>query len=370
MTSPAPLVELTALGVSIWLDDLDRHRIDSGGLAQLVDTRCVRGVTTNPSIFEKAISGGAAAYAADLATLSAAGADVDSAIRRLTTDDVRAACDVLYEVWVASGHVDGRVSIEVDPRLADDTEATIAQARSLWSTVDRPNALIKIPATKAGLPAITATIAAGISVNVTLIFAVERYLEVVSAFEEGLQQAAAAGRDLAAIHSVASFFVSRVDVEVDARLDALGTDEAAALRGRAAIANARLAWAAHIASLATPAWLALADQGAHPQRPLWASTGVKDPAYLDTRYVIDLAVDGCVNTVPEPTLEAVADHGLVLGDTVTGMAIESAAVWQDLARLGINESEVCEKLEVEGVAKFIDSWESLRSTVARVLDAT
>ena len=250
MTSPAPLVELTALGVYIWLDDLDRHRIDSGGLAQLVDTRCVRGVTTNPSIFEKAISGGAAAYAADLATLSAAGADVDSAIRRLTTDDVRAACDVLYEVWVASGHVDGRVSIEVDPRLADDTEATIAQARSLWSTVDRPNALIKIPATKAGLPAITATIAAGISVNVTLIFAVERYLEVVSAFEEGLQQAAAAGRDLAAIHSVASFFVSRVDVEVDARLDALGTDEAAALRGRAAIANARLACITRHSSMA------------------------------------------------------------------------------------------------------------------------
>ncbi|NQW72978.1 MAG: transaldolase [Actinobacteria bacterium] len=370
MTTASPLVELTALGVSIWLDDLDRHRIDSGGLAQLVDTRCVRGVTTNPSIFEKAISGGAAAYAADLATLSAAGADVDSAIRRLTTDDVRAACDVLHEVWVTSGHVDGRVSIEVDPRLADDTEATIAQARSLWATVDRPNALIKIPATKAGLPAITATIAAGISVNVTLIFAVERYLEVVSAFEEGLHQAAAAGRDLASIHSVASFFVSRVDVEVDARLDALGTDEAAALRGRAAIANARLAWAAHIESLAAPAWRALAEQGAHPQRPLWASTGVKDPAYQDTRYVIDLAVDGCVNTVPEPTLEAVADHGLVLGDTVTGTAIGSAAVWQDLARLGIFESEVCEKLEVEGVAKFINSWESLRSTVARVLDAT
>jgi len=370
MTTASPLVELTALGVSIWLDDLDRHRIDSGGLAQLVDTRCVRGVTTNPSIFEKAISGGAAAYAADLATLSAAGADVDSAIRRLTTDDVRAACDVLHEVWVTSGHVDGRVSIEVDPRLADDTEATIAQARSLWATVDRPNALIKIPATKAGLPAITATIAAGISVNVTLIFAVERYLEVVSAFEEGLHQAAAAGRDLASIHSVASFFVSRVDVEVDARLDALGTDEAAALRGRAAIANARLAWAAHIESLAAPAWRALAEQGAHPQRPLWASTGVKDPAYQDTRYVIDLAVDGCVNTVPEPTLEAVADHGLVLGDTVTGTAIGSAAVWQDLARLGIFESEVCEKLEVEGVAKFINSWESLRSTVARVIDAT
>jgi transaldolase len=262
------------------------------------------------------------------------------------------------------------VSIEVDPRLADDTDATIAQARALWATVDRPNALIKIPGTKAGLPAITATIAAGISVNVTLIFAVERYIEVVSAFEEGLRQAAAAGRDLTTIHSVASFFVSRVDVEVDAQLDSIGTQEAADLRGRAAIANARLAWAAHVESLTTPGWLALAEQGAHPQRPLWASTGVKDPAYLDTRYVIDLAVDGCVNTVPEATLEAVADHGAVLGDTVTGTEIESAAVWQDLARLGIFESEVCEKLEVEGVAKFINSWESLRSTVARVMDAT
>lgn len=367
MSTPAPLLELTDLGVSIWLDDLDRNRLDTGGLADLVATRCVRGVTTNPSIFEKAISSGAAAYAADLSALAARGADTDSAIRQLTTDDVRAACDVLREVWESSGHVDGRVSIEVDPRLADDTESTISQALELWATVDRPNALIKIPATKAGLPAITAVIAAGVSVNVTLIFAVERYLEVVNAYEEGLRQAAANGHDISMIHSVASFFVSRVDVAVDARLDAMGTEEAAALRGKAAIANARLAWAAHLESLSTSSWQALADEGGRPQRPLWASTGVKDPAYSDTRYVIDLAVDGCVNTMPEPTLDAVADHGVVVGDTVTGTAGASALIWQQLEDLGISEAAICADLEVEGVAKFIDAWEQLRTTVTNAM---
>ncbi|CAB4922550.1 MAG: transaldolase [Actinobacteria bacterium] len=369
MNAPKPLLELTDLGVSIWLDDLDRNRLESGGLAGLVANRCVRGVTTNPSIFEKAISSGADAYAADLKACAAAGADTDAAIRRLTTDDVRAACDVLRGVWESSNHIDGRVSIEVDPRLADDTDTTIAQALELWATVDRPNALIKIPATRAGLPAITAAIAAGVSVNVTLIFAVERYLEVVNAYEEGLRQAAANGRDLSMIHSVASFFVSRVDATVDARLDALATDEAAALRGRAAIANARLAWAAHLDSLSSPSWQALAVQGAHPQRPLWASTGVKDPAYDDTRYVIDLAVDGCVNTMPEPTLDAVADHGKVTGDTVTGTAQASAIVWQQLEALGISEAAVCHELEVEGVAKFIAAWEQLRATVASAMAA-
>lgn len=367
MSAPNSLLELTDLGVSIWLDDLDRHRLESGGLADLVATRCVRGVTTNPSIFEKAISSGAAAYAADVASLAAAGADTDAAIRRLTTDDVRAACDVLRTVWEASDHVDGRVSIEVDPRLADDTDSTIAQALELWATVDRSNALIKIPATTAGLPAITAVIAAGVSVNVTLIFAVDRYLEVVGAYEEGLRRAKANGHDLSAIHSVASFFVSRVDVAVDARLDAIATDAAAALRGRAAIANARLAWAAHIASLSSPSWQALAEQGARPQRPLWASTGVKDPAYADTRYVVDLAVGGCVNTMPEPTLDAVADHGVVIGDTVTGTASESALVWQELEALGISEATVCNELEVEGVAKFIEAWEQLRATVTQAM---
>lgn len=370
MSAPAPLRELTDLGVSIWLDDLDRHRLESGGLANLVTTRCVRGVTTNPSIFEKAISSGAAAYASDIAALAASGADTDAAIRRLTTDDVRAACDVLRPVWESSDHIDGRVSIEVDPRLADDTESTIAQALELWATVDRPNALIKIPATRAGLPAITAVIAAGVSVNVTLIFAVERYLEVVSAYEEGLRQAAANGHDLSAIHSVASFFVSRVDVAVDARLDAMGTDSAAALRGHAAIANARLAWAAHLASLSSPSWQALTGQGARPQRPLWASTGVKDPAYADTRYVIDLAVDGSVNTMPEPTLDAVADHGVIIGDTVTGTSAESALVWQQLEAIGISEAAVCNELEVEGVAKFIAAWDQLRATVTKAMANT
>ena len=370
MSAPSPLLELTDLGVSIWLDDLDRNRLESGGLAELVATRCVRGVTTNPSIFEKAVSGGAAAYATDLASLAASGADTDSAIRRLTTDDVRAACDVLRGVWESSGHVDGRVSIEVDPRLADDTESTISQALELWATVDRPNALIKIPATKAGLPAITAAIASGVSVNVTLIFAVERYLEVVSAYEEGLRQAAANGHDISTIHSVASFFVSRVDVAVDARLDAIGTETAAAMRGKAAIANARLAWAAHLESLASPSWQALAKDGARPQRPLWASTGVKDPAYADTRYVIDLAVAGCVNTMPEPTLDAVADHGIVVGDTVTGTAAASALVWQQLEGLGLREAEICAELESEGVTKFIDAWEQLRATVANAMGGT
>ena len=320
-------------------------------------------MTTNPSIFEKAISTGAEAYAADLAALAAAGHDVDSAIRVLTTDDVRNACDIMRPVWEATDGVDGRVSIEVDPRLAHDTENTVAQAKELWSIVDRPNLLIKIPATKAGLPAITQVIGAGISVNVTLIFAVERYREVVAAYAAGLEIARANGLDLSTIHSVASFFVSRVDTEVDARLKAIGTDEARELAGQAAIANARLAWAAHVDFLTDPEWQALAAAGGRPQRPLWASTGVKDPAYDDTRYVVDLAVDGCVNTMPEPTLEAVADHGTVSGDTVTGTAEASAQVWRSLAAVGIEEVDVCNKLESEGVAKFIEAWEQLRETV-------
>lgn len=367
-TPPRPLVDLSEAGVSIWLDDLDRHRIESGGLARLISDSCVRGVTTNPSIFDKAMSTGAAAYASQVASLAAAGLDVDQAIRIMTSDDVRAACDLFTGTWRSSNGVDGRVSIEVDPRLAHDTAATISQAAELWATVDRPNLLIKIPATRAGLPAITAVIGAGISVNVTLIFSVTRYLEVVRAFEEGLRQAQAAGHDISTIHSVASFFVSRVDTEVDGRLDALGTDDAAALRGRAAIANARLAWAAHVNGLAEEAWQSLAAAGANAQRPLWASTGVKDPAYDDTRYVVDLVVDGCVNTMPEPTLDAVADHGRVNGDTVSGTAAEAVAVWESLAELGIAEAEVCEKLEAEGVQKFIESWEQLRSSVARALE--
>lgn len=361
------LQELTDLGVSIWLDDLSRERLVTGNLADLVKASCVRGVTTNPAIFQKAISEKADAYSADLSRLAADGCDVDQAIRTLTTDDVRSACDLLMGVFESSAGVDGRVSIEVDPRLAHDTEATIKQAAELWAIVDRPNALIKIPATKAGLPAITATIGAGISVNVTLIFSVERYREVVDAYLAGLEIAQASGIDLAGIHSVASFFVSRVDTEIDKRLNALGTDVALSLRGKAGLANGRLAWAAHEDVLATRRWSELAALGALAQRPLWASTGVKDPSYDDTMYVVDLAVDGCVNTMPEPTLDAVRDHGVFRGDTVTGTAVASRDELTELAGLGIDITEVCDLLETEGVQKFIDSWESLRTTVSTAM---
>ncbi|MGI9136700.1 MAG: transaldolase, partial [Candidatus Nanopelagicales bacterium] len=284
------LEELTVLGVSVWLDDLSRERLITGNLAELVRTSYVRGVTTNPAIFQKAISDKADAYAQDLARLTAEGLDVDQVIRTLPTDDVRAACDILEPVCNASDGVDGRVSIEVDPRLAHDTAGTSSQVVELWNLVERRNVLIKIPATKAGLPAITAAIGAGISVNVTLIFSVDRYREVVDAYLAGLEIALAAGRDLSTIHSVASFFVSRVDTEIDRRLDVIGTEQAAALRGKAGLANARLAWAAHEDILASRRWAELALSGALPQRPLWASTGVKDPAYDDTMYVVDLAV--------------------------------------------------------------------------------
>jgi transaldolase len=364
MTINPRLQALTDAGVSIWLDDLDRARIQSGLLADMVATQCVRGVTTNPSIFDKAISTGAAAYADQLQALAAQGASVDAIIQALTTDDVRAACDVLRPLYDASGGEDGRVSIEVDPRLAHDTAGTIAQAAELWQIVDRPNALIKIPATAAGLPAITATIAAGISVNVTLIFSVDRYRAVVDAYMAGLAAAASAGHDLSRIRSVASFFVSRIDTEVDPRLKAIDTPAAQSLLGKAAVANARLAWAAHLELAATEQWTSLAAAGAHAQRPLWASTGVKDPAYNPTMYVVDLVVRGCVNTMPEATLGAVADQGVIPADSVTGTAAQSEQVWTDLAALGIHEQQVCDQLEAEGVQKFIDSWEQLRATVA------
>jgi transaldolase len=363
VTIESPLAALSNVGVSIWLDDLSRMRLDSGSLARLVEDSHVVGVTSNPSIFEKAISEGAAAYADDLRRLTLDGHDVDEVIRTLTTDDVRRACDLLTPVWERTDGMDGRVSIEVDPRLAHDTDGTSAQAIELWSIVNRPNAMIKIPATKAGLPAISAVIAEGISVNVTLIFSVERYREVVAAFEEGVRRALAAGRDVSAIRSVASFFVSRVDTSVDAKLDELVSPAAAAVRGKAAIANACLAWDAHVQMLAEKAWQELAAAGAHPQRPLWASTGVKDPTYDDTRYVVDLAVDGCVNTMPEGTLNAVRDHGVITGDAVSGHGEQSAQVWTDLAALGISQSEVCDRLEADGVKSFIDAWERLRETV-------
>lgn len=358
------LADLTAAGVSAWLDDLDRNRITSGQLAEMIVRDSVRGVTTNPTIFDKAISTGADAYAEQLQALASAGADVDQIIRAMTTDDVRSACDLFLGVYEESGGEDGRVSIEVDPRLAHDTAGTIEQAKALWTLVDRPNALIKIPATPEGLPAITEVIGSGISVNVTLIFSVERYVAVVLAYEAGLALARDRGHDIGRIRSVASFFISRIDTEVDRRLKEIGTPQASALLGQAALATGRLVWAAHRQTLQGDVWGGLEADGGHPQRPLWASTGVKDPSMAPTRYVLELVVRGCVNTMPEATLQAVADNGPVPADTVTGTAPASEVIWQQLEDLGISREDVSAVLEREGVAKFIDSWEQLRATVA------
>lgn len=360
---------LTQAGVSIWLDDLSRQRIESGNLRSLIESKGVVGVTTNPSIFQAALASGDA-YAAQLTDLAAAGASVDEAVFALTTDDVRAACDLFMPVYEATDGVDGRVSIEVDPRLAHDTAATVAAAQALAEAVDRPNVLIKIPATMAGLPAISQTLAAGISVNVTLIFGLDRYRGVMSAFLTGLEQAREAGRDLRTIHSVASFFVSRVDTEIDRRLTDLGTDVALALRGRAAIANARLAYQAYEEVFSTSRWETLAADGGHAQRPLWASTGVKNPAYPDTMYVSELVAPGTVNTMPEATLDAVIDHGEITGDTVTAGYGPASKTLDDLEVLGISYTEVTDLLEREGVEKFVTSWSELRGRVADSLDSS
>src|SRR6201993_873029 len=282
------LAALSAAGVSVWLDDLSRDRLQSGNLQELIDTKSVVGVTTNPSIFQKAFAEGDA-YDAQIAELAERGADVDATIRTVTTDDVRRACDVLAPQWEASDGVDGRVSIEVDPRLANDTDKTIAQAVELWKIVDRPNLFIKIPATKAGLPAIPAVLAEGISVNVTLIFSVERHREVMDAYLAGIEKAREAGHDLSKIHSVASFFVSRVDTEIDKRLQKSGSADDLALRGQAGVANARLASPDYQEVFVDgERFSTLEADGARVQRPLWASTGVKNPDYSDTLYVTDL----------------------------------------------------------------------------------
>jgi len=351
------LKALSDAGVSIWLDDLSRERIETGNLADLVKERSVVGVTTNPTIFASALAKGER-YEKQVAELKASGADIDATVFALTTTDVRDACDVLKPVYDATNGFDGRVSIEVEPGLARDTDGTVEMAERLWSEIDRENLLIKIPATREGLPAIAAAIAKGISVNVTLIFSLERYRGVMDAYLYGLEQAAAEGRDLSKIHSVASFFVSRVDAEVDGRLP-----EDSPLRGKAALANAWLAYAAYQEVFGSDRAKELLAKGAHPQRPLWASTGVKDPAYSDTLYVTELVVDGTVNTMPEKTLEAFADHGEVRGDTVTGRAAEAQQVIDDLEAQGISYDEVVEKLEDEGLQKFDDSWAELLETV-------
>jgi transaldolase len=348
--------------VSVWLDDISRDRLRTGSLQALIDDMHVVGVTSNPTIFAKSLSAGSA-YDDQIADLKTRGVTVDEASRAITTYDIRWACDVFRPVYQATAGQDGRVSLEVDPRLAKQTAKTIAEARALWWMVDRPNLLIKIPATVEGLPAITACLSEGISVNVTLIFGLERYGQVIDAFMAGLEQAAAAGRELSQIRSVASFFVSRVDTEVDARLDKLGTPEAAALRGKAAVANARLAYELFEQRFAEQRWQVLRAKGAPVQRPLWASTSVKDPSFGDTKYVVELVVADTVNTMPEGTIRATEDHGKLLGDAVHGTYAASRQVFTELEALGIGYDDVVQVLEDEGVSKFEASWIELLDTI-------
>ncbi|MFL6154828.1 MAG: transaldolase [Marmoricola sp.] len=360
------LKKLSEAGVSIWLDDLSRERLESGNLADLVKNSSVVGVTTNPSIFQAALADGER-YDDQVRSLAAQGADVDLTVFEMTTTDVRNACDVLRPVWDATDGVDGRVSIEVSPAFAHDTDQTIDEAKKLWDSVDRPNAYIKIPGTPEGWPAITATLAQGIDVNVTLIFGLDQYHGVMEAFIAGLEQAKANGHDLSKIHSVASFFVSRVDTEIDKRLDAAGAEPV--LKGRAGIANARLAYQAYEEFFSGDRWEALAANGARKQRPLWASTGVKNPEYDDTMYVIDLVVENTVNTMPEKTLDAVADHGEVKGDQVRPYYAEAKATMDQLAEAGIDYDDVIEVLIREGVDKFVKAWDELLETVDKSLAA-
>ena len=363
-----PLAQLAANGVSIWLDDLSRTRIRSGALRDIITNRSVSGVTTNPTIFAGAIGKGEG-YADQIAQLAADGKTATEAIFEITTQDVAEACDIFAGVYASTNGFDGRVSIEVEPGLANDTEGTIAQAKELFGKVNRENVMIKIPATKPGLAAITAVIAAGISVNVTLIFSLQRYREVIAAYKAGIAQAKANGHDLSKIHSVASFFVSRVDLEIDKRLVAIGTPEALELKSQAALANARLAYEVFEQEFAAGDWAEYAAAGANVQRPLMASTGVKDPNLSDTLYVTELVAPQLVNTMPEKTMEAVYDHGVVPANSITNHYQEAKHVLESVAKVGVSYDDVTNLLETEGVDKFIVSWNELVESVDAALAA-
>jgi transaldolase len=353
--------DLGRFGTSIWLDDLSRAKLsgsDAHSLPARIKEASVVGVTTNPSIFSAAISG-AEEYSADISRLK--GSSADAIVRQLTTDDVRSACDLFSDIYTKSNGIDGRVSIEVDPRLAHDTAGTIADGKELYKIVDRPNVMIKVPATLKGLPAITALIAEGISVNVTLIFSVERYALVIDAFMKGIEEAKNRGLTLSTIHSVASFFVSRIDTAIDPLLEKLGAN---ALQGKAAVANAHVAYELFLQQRDSQRWKALAAEGAQMQRPLWASTGVKNPAYEDTRYVVELVAADCVNTMPQSTLDALIDHGVVRGDSITGAIAQAHTDIQAIEAGGVSLASVTAELEVKGLKSFAESWEVLLASVA------
>lgn len=361
----SPLAQLAANGVSIWLDDLSRSRIVSGGLKNLITSRSVSGVTTNPTIFAGALSKGDG-YGEQVAELAAAGSTAENAIFEITTKDVADACDIFADVYATSKGFDGRVSIEVEPGLAFDAQGTIDQAKALYAKVGKENVMIKIPATREGLAAITAVIAEGISVNVTLIFSLQRYREVIAAYIAGIEKAKAAGKDLAKIHSVASFFVSRVDTEIDKRLEAAGKPE---LKSKAALANAQLAYRVFEDEFATAQWQQLAADGANVQRPLMASTGVKDPALPDTLYVTELVAPQLVNTMPEKTMEAVFDHGVIPANSITPSYAKAEADLALVAEAGVDLDEVTDLLEKEGVEKFVISWNELVASIESALEA-
>jgi transaldolase len=355
---------LGKFGTSIWLDDLSRAKIsgvDPHSLPHRIKNDGVVGVTTNPSIFSAAISG-SQDYAADIAALK--GASVEEIITKLTTDDVREACDLFTEIYQSSNGVDGRVSIEVDPRSAHETEKTISEGLELFKKVGRPNVMIKVPATIAGLPAITALISAGISVNVTLIFSLERYQAVISAFMAGLEERIARGESISEVHSVASFFISRIDSAIDPILEKSGHPE---LLGKAAVANARLAYELYLKNVASKRWGAIAAKGGNMQRPLWASTGVKNPAYEDTRYVVELVAENCVNTMPQSTLDALNDHGVIRGDSISGTFDEARAIISAVEAAGVSIDAITDELEADGVKKFADAWGALLTSVHGVI---
>ncbi|GAA5030585.1 transaldolase [Streptomyces siamensis] len=362
-----PLAHLTAHDVAIWLDDLNRRDLESGVLPSLIHAGKVTGITSNPTIFQAAIGDGSGPYRGQLEELRRAGADVDEALQALTTHDVRQACDLLRPTYEASDGVEGYVSVEVSPLVAHDSAATLTEARRLHRLVDRPNVLIKVPATVEGARALTLLLAEGISVNMTLLFSLRRYREVIHAYFAGLERARAQGRPLAPIASVASFFVSRVDTAVDARLAQQGGPTQAALQGRAALANARLAYHLYEKEFSTRRWRRLHDAGARPQRPLWASTATKNPHYGDTRYVTGLLAPGTITTMPRNTLDAVADHAVFPPQSVRGTYQDSTEVLRRLQAAGIAYDEVMAALEKEGLERFADSFTALRAVVHHAL---
>jgi transaldolase len=349
------LHELSAHGVSVWVDTLSRELLETGELARLMEEDAVVGVTSNPTIFEKALSSGGW-YDDQLREVLERENDIKEVFVALAVQDVQQACDLLRPVWEQTKGVDGRVSIEVDPDLAYDRDASFDQAMRLHELVDRPNAYVKIPGTEPGLGAIEDAIAAGRSINVTLIFSLERHATVAEAYIRGLERLDADGGDLSQVLSVASFFVSRVDTEADARLEKLGRGD---LQGKLAIANAKLAYQQYLETFAGERWERLAAAGARPQRCLWASTSTKNPSYRDVLYVEELIGPDVVNTMPLETVAAFQDHGEIRGDTLTQGLDEARKLFDDLAEAGVDYADVVATLETEGVQKFSDSFRQL-----------